>query len=130
MDAGFQGGFMSHNPNEKSLPPANSPPTPLDPAALSPEHRFTRKGNFFPTELQATTLPFTLTLPGSAIFPSYNIFNEINPSLQHTLREFIALLYIWTRSLQINEISPACLALMAVRSMQALSFRYFKVIQH
>jgi|ERR1700722_16751146 len=126
MDAGFQGGFVSYSPDDKPEPAYDAragqipPPRLRDSTVPWPEYKRPRKeGLLYPPQLQAKTpLPFTLTLPGPTVLPLYNLLAAGSVTLPNTLREFISLIYIWTRSLQMVEFTPTCLALVAIRLAQ------------
>ena len=128
MVAGFEGGFLSYplDTKSESVDMASQPQPPRSRKSTIPwpvYERVHKGGLIYPPQLQATyPLQFTLTLPNPAILPLHRFLKTVNNTLPNVLQEFISILYLWTRSLQMNEFTPTCLALIAIRFIQARLF--------
>jgi hypothetical protein len=93
------------------------PPPRRDLTSPFPDHRRVSEwGIVYPTQLRLTSpVDCTLTLPGPTTV--LRDFIIMCCSLG-SLRTLIAHLYIWTRSLEMHEFTPTCLALMCIRFFQ------------
>lgn len=122
MKEGFDGGFVSYPLDTIHTVDAASglisPPTTRDFTIPWPQyHRTPTGGLLYPPRLAIKhPTPFTLTLPGPTVVPLYRFLAK-NFQLR-IIQDLFALLYIWTRSMQMTEFTPTCLALMTIRFMQ------------
>jgi hypothetical protein len=124
MDAGFHGGFVSFPKDIGAMPKPIAgwmpPPTIRQTTSPWPNYIHTPTHSLlYPPQLRVNSaVPFTLTLPGPTVAPLYRYLATSTQSREDFLRQFISLLFLWTRSLQMIEFTPECLTLMVIRFMQ------------
>ena len=77
-----------------------------------------RRGLIYPERLRVEyPVAFDLILPGPATIPLVNMLEEYS-KLVPAFRDLVSILYLWSHSLGMREISPTCLALLFVSFLQ------------
>ncbi|KAI9454199.1 hypothetical protein F5148DRAFT_444244 [Russula earlei] len=100
---------------------SDPPPRPEDNAFRWPRYERSPKPEIvYPPVLEATTPEqFGLSLPGTTIRHTLNLLYLYGQRNSH-LRLLTSLLYVWMRSWDIKEFSPATLCLLLIRFFQVL----------
>lgn len=72
----------------------------------------------YPPTLEAIVpTTFYLTLPGASVLSLVHLLRTYC-SISEQIPQFISLLFIWTRSLGMYELTPMCISLMAIQFLQ------------
>jgi hypothetical protein len=124
MKEGFTGGFWAppwdmgkthHYMSSEIL----YPPSVRDLTMPWPKHRrpFLREFHYPARLVTYSPVVFSLTLPGPSIMRLHNLLKsyfKLRPAMNGLLR----MLFIWTRSHRMDELTTQCLALLVIRYMQ------------
>ena len=122
--AGYHGGFLVPPLDDGQLPKAHGesfpPPSKRELLTPWPSYNGPLKGGLrHPVQIQITNpISCILTLPGPTVKPTIDLLKQESSKYGTVMKELISLLYLWTQSHAITELTPKVLALMVLRFLQ------------
>ncbi|KIM76912.1 hypothetical protein PILCRDRAFT_635000 [Piloderma croceum F 1598] len=121
MKEGFTGGFWAPPWDMGKMHHSGTllPPTVRTLTMPWPKHRrpFLREFHYPARLVTYSPVGFSLTLPGPSILRLHKLLKSYF-NLRPTLNGLLRMLFIWTRSHRMDELTTQCLALLVIRYMQ------------